>query len=79
MSPKYTNQNIELNRCHSAFRLREYELEIDEPARRGPEMERVYFVILEMAREYYNLRSILCHFNFFMNYYLNYIDSLSIR
>lgn len=30
-------------------RLREYELEIDEPTRRGPEMERVYFVILEMA------------------------------
>ncbi|WOG96229.1 hypothetical protein DCAR_0415563 [Daucus carota subsp. sativus] len=30
-------------------RLREYELEIDEPTRRGPELERVYFVILEMA------------------------------
>uniref|UniRef100_A0A165WFF6 STAS domain-containing protein n=1 Tax=Daucus carota subsp. sativus TaxID=79200 RepID=A0A165WFF6_DAUCS len=31
------------------IRLREYELEIDEPTRRGPELERVYFVILEMA------------------------------
>ncbi|XP_031381640.1 sulfate transporter 4.1, chloroplastic-like isoform X1 [Punica granatum] len=30
-------------------RLREYELEVDRSTRRGPEVDRVYFVILEMA------------------------------
>lgn len=30
-------------------RLREYELDIDKSTRRGPEVERVYFVIIEMA------------------------------
>ncbi|XP_052188214.1 sulfate transporter 4.1, chloroplastic-like isoform X2 [Diospyros lotus] len=30
-------------------RLREFEFEVDGPAKRGPEVERVYFVIIEMA------------------------------
>ncbi|XP_050210633.1 sulfate transporter 4.1, chloroplastic-like isoform X2 [Mercurialis annua] len=30
-------------------RLREYEVDVDKSSRRGPEVERIYFVILEMA------------------------------
>lgn len=33
-------------------RLREYESTVDESVRRGPEVERVYFVILELSRKY---------------------------
>lgn len=36
------------------FRLRKYELEVDQSCKRGPEVERIYFVILEMARKYNN-------------------------
>ncbi|KAM7494958.1 hypothetical protein LguiB_029567 [Lonicera macranthoides] len=32
-----------------AFRLREFELEVDASRRHGPEVERVYFVVIEMA------------------------------
>ncbi|ESR49353.1 hypothetical protein CICLE_v10030847mg [Citrus x clementina] len=34
-------------------RLREYEVDVDRSTRRGPEVERIYFVILEMARKLY--------------------------
>ncbi|EOY18360.1 Sulfate transporter 4.1 isoform 3 [Theobroma cacao] len=34
-------------------RLREYEVVVDKSTRRGPEVERIYFVILEMARKSY--------------------------
>lgn len=37
------------NISHIKDRLREYEIEVDKSARRGPEVDRVYFVILEMA------------------------------
>ena len=33
------------------LRLREYEYEIDVSTSRGPEVERIYFVIIEMARK----------------------------
>ncbi|KAG4939158.1 hypothetical protein JHK86_045299 [Glycine max] len=33
----------------SFSRLREYEVDVDHSKRRGPEVERIYFVILEMA------------------------------
>lgn len=32
-------------------RLREYEVDVDRSTSRGPEVERVYFVILEMSRK----------------------------
>ncbi|KAJ0103566.1 hypothetical protein Patl1_06253 [Pistacia atlantica] len=37
------------NTSYIKDRLREYELEVDKSSRRGPEVERIYFVILEMA------------------------------
>lgn len=33
-----------------SVRLREYEIGVDRSTSRGPEVERVYFVIIEMAR-----------------------------
>lgn len=33
-------------------RLREYEVEVDQSTGRGPDVERVYFVIIEMARKF---------------------------
>lgn len=33
------------------IRLREYEVVVDSATRRGPEVERINFVILEMARK----------------------------
>jgi hypothetical protein len=33
------------------IRLREYEVVVDSSTRRGPEVERINFVILEMARK----------------------------
>lgn len=33
-------------------RLREYETNLDGFMRRGPEVEQIYFVILEMSRKY---------------------------
>lgn len=32
-------------------RLREYEFNIDSSTKRGPEVERIYFLIIEMARK----------------------------
>ncbi|KAI3751393.1 hypothetical protein L2E82_22479 [Cichorium intybus] len=37
------------NTSYIKDRLREYELEVDQCSKRGPEVERIYFVILEMA------------------------------
>ncbi|KAL4556851.1 hypothetical protein LXL04_035016 [Taraxacum kok-saghyz] len=37
------------NTSYIKDRLREYELEVDQSSKRGPEVERIYFVILEMA------------------------------
>lgn len=34
-----------------SIRLREYEVDVDSSKRRGPEVERIYFVIIEMARK----------------------------
>uniref|UniRef100_A0A7N0UFQ4 STAS domain-containing protein n=1 Tax=Kalanchoe fedtschenkoi TaxID=63787 RepID=A0A7N0UFQ4_KALFE len=34
-------------------RLREYETAVDKSVRRGPEVERIHFVIIEMARKFY--------------------------
>lgn len=38
--------------CCQSVRLREFELEVDNSTKRGPYVERVYFVIIEMAREF---------------------------
>ena len=47
------------------FRLREYEIAVDQSgSRHGPEVERIRFVILEMARMY-SSSDILCHFSYF--------------
>uniref|UniRef100_A0A7N0V3R3 STAS domain-containing protein n=2 Tax=Kalanchoe fedtschenkoi TaxID=63787 RepID=A0A7N0V3R3_KALFE len=46
------------NISHIKDRLREYETTVDKSTRRGPEVERVYFVIIEMARK---LCSISCN------------------
>lgn len=35
----------------SSVRLREYEVDVDRSTSRGPEVERIYFVIIEMARK----------------------------
>ncbi|KHN45677.1 Putative sulfate transporter 4.2 [Glycine soja] len=35
--------------CIKELQLREYEVDVDRSKRRGPEVERIYFVILEMA------------------------------
>ncbi|KAJ6909506.1 hypothetical protein NC652_020473 [Populus alba x Populus x berolinensis] len=35
-------------------RLREYEVDADKSSRRGPEVEKIYFVILEMSRKSYS-------------------------
>ncbi|XP_052623164.1 sulfate transporter 4.1, chloroplastic [Lactuca sativa] len=37
------------NTSYIKDRLRKYELEVDQSCKRGPEVERIYFVILEMA------------------------------
>jgi hypothetical protein len=34
-----------------SVRLREYEVDVDRSTSRGPEVERIYFVIIEMARK----------------------------
>jgi hypothetical protein len=37
-----------------SVRLREYEVDVDRSTSRGPEVERIYFVIIEMARKSYS-------------------------
>ena len=37
----------------SFVRLREFEFEVDKSTKRGPEVERVYFVIIELARKFF--------------------------
>ena len=43
-----------------SVRLREYEVDVDRSTSRGPEVERIYFVIIELAR-----KSLLIGFTFY--------------
>lgn len=45
---------VKLSLFKCPLRLREYEVDVDRSKRRGPEVERIYFVILEMARKLYS-------------------------
>lgn len=68
----FSNQDCCLIHLEFCIRLREYELDIDSSTRRGPEVERIHFVILEMARKCYLpsvQRSIRCIVHVSEHYY----------
>lgn len=47
----FSNQEHCLIHLEFSIRLREYEVDVDNSTRHGPEVERIYFLILEMARK----------------------------
>lgn len=53
LSDSFQINKIKLSSSKCLLRLREYEVDVDRSTRRGPEVERIYFVILEMARKLY--------------------------
>ncbi|KAG6763634.1 hypothetical protein POTOM_031064 [Populus tomentosa] len=66
-------------------RLREYEVDADKSSRRGPEVEKIYFVILEMSRKSYSsytgsLNNPLTYIPNVSNFVaITYIDSSAVQ